>query len=174
MKPGNKARTSSNMTNKEDDEYMFDRGYQDSARLTLQHWLWLYRLKYVLHPSIPAQAEHLKIVDVGTGNAVWIMEVVPHLAASARMDDFDISDDQFPAREWLPENVSLDLLDILGDVPKSLVEQSDIVHLRTFAVVVKNNDPRKLLQNLIKLLSKSSFCPIHCWIALPNLSLMLE
>ena len=143
------------MTPKEDDDYMFNRGYQDSARLTLQHWLWLYRLKYALHPSIPAKAEHLKIADVGTGNAVWIMEVLPHLAASTQIDGFDISADQYPAKEWLPPNVSLDLFDILGNVPEHLVGRYDIVHLRTFAVVVRNNDPTGLLQNLIKMLSKS-------------------
>lgn len=143
------------MTPKEDDDYMFNRSYQDSARLTLQHWLWLYRLKYVLHPSIPAKAEHLKIADVGTGNAVWIMEVLPHLAASTQIDGFDISADQYPAKEWLPPNVSLDLFDILGNVPEHLVGRYDIVHLRTFAVVVRNNDPTGLLQNLIKMLSKS-------------------
>ena len=58
------------MMPKEDDNYMFNRGYQDSGRLVLQHWLWLNRVKYVLHPSIPAKTEFLEIADVGTGNAV--------------------------------------------------------------------------------------------------------
>ena len=139
----------------ENNEYLFSRSYQDSGRLTLQHWLWLYRLKYALHPSIPAQAEHLRIADVGTGNAVWIMEIQPHVAASTRIDGFDISADHFPAKEWLPPNVSLDTFDILGTVPEHLVGQYDVVHLRTFAVVVKNNDPNGLLQNLLKMLSMS-------------------
>ena len=43
------------------DEYMLNRGYQDSARLVLQHWLWLHRLGYILHPSILINARNLKI-----------------------------------------------------------------------------------------------------------------
>ena len=70
------------MVPKGDDDYMFSRGYQDSARLVLQHCLWLYRIKYVLNPCIPAKDENLKIADVGTGNAVWLMELLPHIPAS--------------------------------------------------------------------------------------------
>ncbi len=142
------------MTPKEDDNYMFNRGYQDSGRLVLQHWLWLNRLKYVLHPSIPAKTEHLKIADIGTGNAVWITEVLSYLPASTFIDGFDISNEHFPAEEWLPSNVSLHLLDAFGDVPEYLVDRYDIVHLRTFAIVVKNSDPTTLLKNLIKMLSE--------------------
>lgn len=142
------------MAPKDHDDYMFSRGYQDSARLVLQHWLWLYRLKYVLHPSIPAKDENLKIADVGTGNAVWLMELLPHIPASAQLDGFDISADHYPAKEWLPDNVTLDLFDAFGDVPEHLVGRYDIVHIRTFAVIVRNNDPGSLLRNLIKMLSK--------------------
>ena len=67
---------------KENDDYILDRDYQDSARLVLQHWLWIHRLKYVLHPSLSTAVDHLKIADVGTGNAVWIMEALPHLPLS--------------------------------------------------------------------------------------------
>ena len=77
---------------------MFKRGYKDSARLVLQHWLWLYRLRYVLHPSIPTSVEHLRIADVGTGNAVWLMELLSHVPASAKLDGFDISADHYPAK----------------------------------------------------------------------------
>lgn len=133
---------------------MFSRGYQDSARLVLQHWLWLYRLKYVLSPSIPAKDENLKIADVGTGNAVWLMELLPHIPASTQLDGFDVSADHYPAKEWLPRNVTLDLFDAFRDVPEHLIGRYDIVHIRTFAVIVRNNDPGPLLRNLIKMLSK--------------------
>ena len=142
------------MSSKEDDNYIFTRGYQASARLVLQHWLWLYRLKYVLHPSIPAESENLDIADVGTSNAVWITEVLPHLPASTQIDGFDISAEHYPAEEWLPPNVSLIHLDAFRDVPEHLVGRYDIVHLRTFAIVVRNNDPTAVLRNLIKMLSR--------------------
>ena len=142
------------MEPKKDDEYIFTRGYRDSTRLVLQHWLWLYRLKYVLHPSIPAKAEHLRIADVGSGNAVWITEVLSHLPPSTQIDGFDISTEHWPAKEWLPSNVSLHLFDILENVPEHLVGRYDIVHLRAFVIVVRNNDPTGVLRNLIKMLSR--------------------
>ena len=145
------------MASKEDDDYMFNRGYKDSARLVLQHWLWLYNLKYVLHPSIPANGEHLRIADVGTGNAIWLIELLPHVPASAELDGFDISADHYPAKEWLSHNVSLDLFDVFAGIPEHLVGRYDVVHIRTFAVIVRNNDPVPLLRNLIKMLSEDLF-----------------
>ena len=140
--------------NDDDDAYNVYRSYKDSGRLVLQHWLWLNRLKYVLHPSIPAKAEHLQIADVGTGNAIWIIEVLPHLPVSTQIDGFDISAEYYPAKEWLPPNVSLDLFDALGNVPEHLIGRYDVVHIRTFAAIVRDNDPTRLLENLIKMLSK--------------------
>ena len=136
---------------------MFGRGYKHSARLVLQHWLFLYNLKYVLHPSIPANGEHLKIADVGTGNAIWLIELLPHVPASAQLDGFDISADHYPAQEWLPHNVSLDLFDVFEGIPEHLVGRYDVVHIRTFAVIVRDNDPGPLLRNLLKMLSENFF-----------------
>ena len=144
------------MTVGEDDDYVLDRGYQDSTRLVLQHWLWVHRLNYVFHPSIPTAVENLKIADVGTGNAVWIIEALPHFPASTHIDGFDISSEHYPAKEWVPPNVSLNLLDAYGDIPGHLVGRYDIVHLRMFGVIVKNNDPTVLLANLVTMLSKQS------------------
>ena len=137
------------------DEYMFNRGYQDSARFVLEHWLWLWlhRLRYILHPSILISAPNLKIADVWTGNAIWIMELLHHLPPTARVDGFDISASHYPAKEWLPPNVALDLLDAFEDLPENLLGRYD-VHMRTFAVIVRNNDPTRLLENLIKMLGE--------------------
>ena len=70
-------------------------------------------------------------------------------------EGLDISTDYFPAKEWLPSNVSLDVVDAFGEVPMHLIGRYDIVHLRAFVVVVRNGDPTRLLSNLIKMLSKS-------------------
>ena len=141
----------------DDDDYLFNRSYKESARLVVQHWLWLYNLRYVLHPSIPANGENLRIADVGTGNAIWLIELLPHVPASTQLDGFDISADHYPAKEWLPPNVSLDLLDVFGRIPEPLVGRYDVVHIRTFALAVRNNDPGPLLRNLMKMLSEE-FC----------------
>lgn len=146
----------------QDSQYFFSRSYVGSARLTLQHWLWMHRIRYILHPSIrlSSSASHpLKIADIGTGNAIWLIELAssPHLPPGALLDGFDISPDQYPAQKWLPENISLACLDAMGEgdhvVPPELVGKYDVVHIRTFAFVVKRNDPLPLLRNLARMLS---------------------
>ena len=37
-------------------------------RLHVQHWMWQYRLGYLLHPSV-VKGSDMRIIDVGTGNA---------------------------------------------------------------------------------------------------------
>lgn len=47
-------------------------------------------------------------------------------------------------------------LDALGEIPEHLFGIYDIVHLRLFQVVVKDNDPGPLLRNMLRMLSESS------------------
>lgn len=65
----------------------------------------------------------------------------------------DISELQYPAKEYLPTNVSLELMDVFGDVPERWVEKFDIVHVRAFGVVITHSDPLPLLENMVKMLS---------------------
>jgi len=74
---------------------------------------------------------------------------------SWKLDGFDISDLQFPVKEYLPENVSLGTLDIFDDIPEDLINKFDIVHIRAFALIIKFGNPGPLLKNLLKLLSES-------------------
>ena len=47
-----------------------------------------------------------------------------------------------------------DILDILSpDLPEELVNAFDVVHIRAFAVVVKGDDPGRVLEKLYKMLS---------------------
>lgn len=65
----------------------------------------------------------------------------------------DVSEVQYPAKEYLPTNVSLELMDVFGDVPERWVEKFDIVHVRAFGVVITHLDPLPLLENMVKMLS---------------------
>lgn len=73
------------------EEYMLGRSFRESAghvgifagqkqgmltclfccKLHVQHWLWRYRLGYLLRPLIPISSE-MRMVDIGTGNASWV------------------------------------------------------------------------------------------------------
>lgn len=78
--------------------------------------------------------------------------------ASAQLDGFDISLVQCPPPEWLPSNVSIRKLDIYKPLPEELVGKYDIVHVRLFICVIKDNDPVPVLTNLLKMLSESQTC----------------
>lgn len=61
------------------------------------------------------------------------------------------------AAEYLPPNVSLETMDVFGDVPENLVGRFDVVHIHTTCVVVKNGNPILLLRHLIRMLSEFSY-----------------
>ena len=49
-------------------------------------------------------------------------------------------------------------MDVFGEIPENLVEKFDVVHIRTFCIVVKNGNPVPLLKNMIELLSEFTIC----------------
>ena len=45
-------------------------------------------------------------------------------------------------------------LDVFAEVPKEIISEYDIIHLRLFLLVVRDNDPSPLLKNVLKMLSE--------------------
>lgn len=79
------------------------------------------------------------------------------LPTTAKLHGYDISDRQFPHHGLLPENVTLGLLNSLEDLPLSLHDQYDVVHLRMWSSNLRARNVQFLLQNIEKMLSK--YCP---------------
>lgn len=50
---------------------------------------------------------------------MWLIDVSRQLT-SASLDGFDISGDQYPAKEWLRPNMSLQVLDVHEPIPEDL------------------------------------------------------
>ncbi|MCJ1382256.1 hypothetical protein MMC17_005369 [Xylographa soralifera] len=142
------------------DDYTLGRDYRASARLHVQHHLWSETLGYVMNPAIPSDRSDLAIADVGTGTGIWLLELDRRLPTPAtRLCGLDISADQFPRAEWLPSNaefVECDALDPNGP-PADLIGVFDIVHIRLFIAIIKNNDPTVLLDFCHKLLKPGGF-----------------
>lgn len=64
----------------------------------------------------------------------------------------------FPMREWLPENVKLELLDVLAEtMPEELVGAFDVVHIRAFVCVIKGGDPSRVMERMVAMLSEWFF-----------------
>jgi hypothetical protein len=69
----------------------------------------------------------------------------------------DISLSQVPPTEWLPDHVTARTLDIFAPVPEDLRAKFDVVHVRLFLLVVRDNDPVPILSNLLKLLKPGGY-----------------
>ena len=94
---------------------------------------------------------------------IWLIDLGRQLH-SVRLDGFDISAGQYPPQEWLPGNISLTTLDVHEPIPEALHGKYDVVHVRLFLTVVRNDDPRPILANMLRMLSQScfDFSRSHC------------
>jgi len=74
------------------------------------------------------------------------------------MSGFDISSAHFPATDNLPDNITLGTLDSFIDtIPEAMIGKFDIVHVRAFAAVVKNDNPGPLITNALKMLKPGGY-----------------
>lgn len=144
---------------KPDDGYEMGRDFLAQHRLNYQHYIWYQQFGYALHPSIPTTPksgeEVLGIADIGTGSAIWLLDVSEGLpSTTTQLFGFDISADQYPPSQLLPENVTLSTFDVLDPEgrPAHLLGSFDIIHLRLFAWVIGDNQDVSLLTTLVKLL----------------------
>ncbi|KAJ5919133.1 hypothetical protein N7466_010076 [Penicillium verhagenii] len=138
------------------DDYLLGRDLYGSMRLDAQHLLWKLYKGYNLHPAISA-TEDMKIAEIGTGTGIWLLDVASQVSKNAQLDGFDLSEDQFPHRSAWPENVTFRTLDAFGEVPEELVHRYDVVHLRFWCCVVRNNDPSGLIRHAERLLKPGGY-----------------
>ncbi|KAL2843922.1 hypothetical protein BJY01DRAFT_248384 [Aspergillus pseudoustus] len=140
-------------------DYLIGTNQHASARLNLQHYWATLTCGYLMHPDIPVP-EDARIADIATGTGIWPISLSPTLPLNAHLDGFDITDAQFPPREWLLGNVCLEKLDILSSVPERLHGIYDVVAIRFFTLMVRDNDVSTLVGNLLSLLSRYPFHPV--------------
>jgi hypothetical protein len=76
------------------------------------------------------------------------------MPASVEFHGFDISLDQVVAKPWLPANIHMHTWDLFEQPPPEFVGYFDVVHVRLITVVIKHNDPRPVLANLTRILSR--------------------
>jgi len=139
-------------------EWWTTRDFRTSARLHLQHWLWNYQLGYVLHRSIPINSPNLRIADVAAGNGDWLIELSRQVPPTAQLQGFDLTAVNFPDKGWLPNNISMHVLDAFTpDLPADVVGVFDIVHVRAIARAVKDNHVHPLITNLVKMLKPGGY-----------------
>lgn len=77
-----------------------------------------------------------------------------------------------PPAEWLPGNIRFRRWDIRETVPEDLVEAYDVVHIRLLSFVLHNEEIPHILQNVTKLISKST--DFHTWYWFRGISLLVS
>ena len=138
------------------ENYVLNRDYAASTRLNCQFFLWKEELGFNLHPSIDIPSYGSRIADIATGTAIWLIDLARSLLDS-HLDGFDISLEQCPPPHWLPGSVSVTQWDVFSPVPPILKGQYDVVHIRLALLVVRGNDPRPILRNVLELLKPGGY-----------------
>ncbi|KAL8747122.1 MAG: hypothetical protein Q9190_000945 [Brigantiaea leucoxantha] len=105
----------------------------------------------------------LLIADLACGTALW----ATHVAQAypwIKVHGYDLSLEQAPPRQWIPENLELHTWDLFDpELPSCLVagegEVYDVVHLRLVFVVVKHGleDVRKIIRQAKRLLKSGGW-----------------
>ncbi|KAK4233004.1 hypothetical protein C8A03DRAFT_48307 [Achaetomium macrosporum] len=138
--------------------YFFDRDYRDNSRINLQHYYWEQLFGYLTHPSISLNNARMRIADVGTGTAIWLSELASSLPETVQLDGLDVSLQAAPPPQWLPANVTLRRFDIKNPaVPPELIGAYDVVHIRNFAFVLRDDEIPGSLARLVALLRPGGY-----------------
>ncbi|KAF7531225.1 hypothetical protein G7054_g9081 [Neopestalotiopsis clavispora] len=88
---------------------------------------------------------------------IWLTELSGALSADSQLHGFDVSGDQYPRKEWLPENVSLHLQDAFAPFADEFLGSFDVVNIRFFITLLNGNNVQPLLSNLKTLLKPGGF-----------------
>ncbi len=94
--------------------------------------------------------------------SAWLLSVAAELGEAknkrAVLHGYDITSVHYPAADDLPANISLETLDAFNEeLPEAMVGKYDVVHVRVFTAVVKNNDPSPLIRNALKMLKPGGY-----------------
>ncbi|MCJ1377203.1 hypothetical protein MMC17_000295 [Xylographa soralifera] len=143
-------------TTQDSQKYLFGTDVRSSARLNYQHFLAKQQLGYLLHPSIRLEEPHRKIADIGAGTCIWSIELAQQYP-EIQFDCYDVTDKQFPSKDLLLKNISLQVHNAFEDFPEHLHGTYDVVHVQMFLTIVKDDDPEPLIRNFMNLLKPGGY-----------------
>ncbi|KAH0530830.1 hypothetical protein TsFJ059_005412 [Trichoderma semiorbis] len=143
------------------EHYPLNRDLLSSARLHLQHTVFVTGLGYLLHPDVPiGPGSH--VAEIATGTGIFALALAG-AHPEARVEASDISLAQVPNRHWWPANATFAVLDVLQDpLPDSLLERYDVLCLRHF-VSLQPGDPRPLIARLLSMLRPGGYLHWQEW-----------
>lgn len=86
--------------------------------------------------------------------SIWSTELAQKLPATVTIDAIDISGQQYPPRDWVPENVNLVVHDMYKPLPESMIGTYDLVRMQNWLCIWRDDTGDVLLENLVRLLSE--------------------
>jgi SAM-dependent methyltransferase len=93
-----------------------------------------------------------RIADVGTGTGAWLLDLATRLPPTSQLTGFDIDTEKYPARQELPDNVSLEPGNVLEPFPETHCGAYDVVHVRLLMYALKKDQWETAARNLKTLL----------------------
>ena len=106
-----------------------------------------------VHPAISTETQALRVADVATGTAIWLLDLAQTLPTDAQLYGFDISAAQFPAPDARPSNVFLYEQNITTPFPQEYHGSFDIVAIRLITAGLRGDDWDAAVKNVSVLLS---------------------
>jgi ubiquinone/menaquinone biosynthesis C-methylase UbiE len=139
------------------EKYNLPRDTEETARLAEQHH-WLHDvIGCLVHPAIPLTNPKLRIADVATGSAIWLLDIAKELPMDCQLHGFDISTRQYPPTESRPPNLFLHQQDILKPFPQEYHGFFDIIAIRLVTAGLRDDDWDKSVENLSILLKPGGY-----------------
>lgn len=74
---------------------------------------------------------------------------------AAQLEGFDISEEQYPCKAWLSDQITLQRLDITNPIPQHLESRYDMVQVRLFLCVIQKEGPAAILNAIYTILSQT-------------------
>jgi hypothetical protein len=125
----------------------------ESTRLIEQH-RWLVDVTgSLLHPAIPTSKTGLRVADLATGTAVWLLDLAKIVPSDSQLHGFDISSKQYPKPEDRPTNLSLHEQNLLEPFPTEYQGFFDVVAVRLVTAGLRGDDWDTAVRNACSLLS---------------------
>ncbi|KAI0132891.1 S-adenosyl-L-methionine-dependent methyltransferase [Xylariales sp. AK1849] len=146
-------------------KYLLNRDARESARLIDQHEWLKGLLGCNVHPAISTKKGALRVADVATGTAIWLLDLAQTLPTDTQLYGFDISAAQFPAPEARPSNVSLHEHNVTNPFPEEYHGSFDMVAVRLITAGLRGDDWDAAVRNVSALLKPGGYLqwiePVH-------------
>ncbi|KAI4859937.1 UMTA methyltransferase family protein [Hypoxylon rubiginosum] len=109
---------------------------------------------YLIHPRIPTEQENLRVADIGTGTAIWLLDAYDELPKSTRFDGLDISFEAALPPHLLPSNITFTKWNVKDPVPDEFLGVFDIIHIRFFIFVLLKEEVPAVVDKFFAMLPK--------------------